>query len=99
MTIDKTKARATNQNELMERTRERIILEHTDLQITVINLENPRDGRKVHEMWKTRAPARTEMSSQKCQVQGLSQNRTLPQGMPVQEKRQESQSCPDTTPG
>ena len=41
MTVDKTKARATNQNELMERTRDRIILEHTDLQITVINLENP----------------------------------------------------------
>ena len=30
---------------------------------------------------------------------GLSQNRTLPQGMPVQEKDQESQSCPDTTLG
>ena len=27
----------------------------------------------------------------------MSQNRTLPQGMPVQEKRQESQSCPGTT--
>ena len=44
------------------------------------------------------APARTEMSSQKYKVQGLSQNRMLPQGMPVQEKDQESQSCPDTTP-
>ena len=41
MTVDKTKARATNRNELVERTRDRIILEHTDLQITVINLENP----------------------------------------------------------
>ena len=50
-------------------------------------------------MWKARAPAGTEMSSQKCKVQGMSQNMTLPQGMPVQEKRQESQSCPDTTPG
>ena len=50
-------------------------------------------------MWKTRAPAGTEMSSQKCKVQGLSQNRTLPQGMQVQEKRQNSQSCPDITPG
>ena len=36
-----TKARATNQNKLVERTRDRIILEHTDLQITVINLQNP----------------------------------------------------------
>ena len=41
MTIDGIKARATNQNELIERTRDRIILEHTDLQITVTNLENP----------------------------------------------------------
>ena len=60
MTVDKTKARATNQNELVEGTRDRIILEHTDLQITV---KTPRDGRKVHEMWKARAPARTEMSN------------------------------------
>ena len=41
MTIDKTEARATNRNELVERTRDRIILERTNLQITVINLENP----------------------------------------------------------
>ena len=41
MTVDKTEARATNKNELVERTRDRIILECTDLQITVINLENP----------------------------------------------------------
>ena len=39
-------------------------------------------------MWKARAPARTEMSSQECKVQGMSQNRTLPQGMAIQEKRQ-----------
>ena len=31
----------SNRNELVERTRDRIILEHTDLQITVINLESP----------------------------------------------------------
>ena len=37
----KTEAKVTNRNELVERTRDRIILEHTDLQITVINLENP----------------------------------------------------------
>ena len=37
--------------------------------------------------------------TKKCKVQGMSQNRTLSQGMPVQEKRQESQSCPDTTSG
>ena len=41
MTVDRRKARATNQNELVEGTRDRIILEHMDLQITVINLENP----------------------------------------------------------
>ena len=41
MTADSSRERATNQNELVERTRDRIILEHTDLQITVISLENP----------------------------------------------------------
>ena len=84
------KGRATNQNELVEGTRDRIILEHTDLQITVISLENPRNGREVQEMWKARAPARTEMCSQECKMQGIPQNRTLPQGTPIQEKRQES---------
>ena len=68
-----------------------------DLQITFINLENPQGWKESDEMWKARAPAGTEMPSQKCKVQGMSQNWTLPQGMPVQEKRQESQSCPDTT--
>ena len=46
-------------------------------------------------MWKTRAPARTEVCSQECKVQGMPQNRTLPQGMSIQKKRQESTSCPD----
>ena len=41
MTIDKTEARATNQNELVEKIRDRIILEHKDLLILVINLEMP----------------------------------------------------------
>ena len=36
-----TRGRATNQNELVERTRNRIILEHKDLQITVISLKKP----------------------------------------------------------
>ena len=40
MTIDRTEARATNQNELVERMGDRIILEYTDLLILVINLEN-----------------------------------------------------------
>ena len=96
MTIDRTRGRATNQNDLVERTRERIILEHKDFQITVTHLENPQDGREVYEMGKTRAPARTEVCSQECKVQGMPQNRTLPQGMSIQEKRQESTSCPDT---
>ena len=43
MTIDRTRGRATNQNELVEGNRERIILEHKDLQITVISLENPQE--------------------------------------------------------
>ena len=41
MTVDKTEARATNQNKLVERIRDRIILKYTDLLILVINLENP----------------------------------------------------------
>ena len=57
----------------------------------------PRNGREVYEMWKTRAPARTEMCRQEYKVQGMPQNRTLPQGMSIQEKRQESTSCPDNT--
>ena len=40
--------------------------------------EPPRDGGKVHEMWKNRSPARTKVSIQECQVQGMSQNKTLP---------------------
>ena len=43
MTIDRTRGRATNQNELVERTRDRIILEYKDLQITVNHLENPQE--------------------------------------------------------
>ena len=43
MTIDRTRERATNQNKLVEETRDRIILEHTDLQITFISLENPQE--------------------------------------------------------
>ena len=90
MTIDRTRGRATNQNKLVEGNRDRIILECKDLQITVISPEISRNGRKVYEMLKARAPARTEMCSQEFKVQGMSQNRTLPQGMPIQEKRQES---------
>ena len=33
--------KSNKQKDLVERTRDRIILEYTDLQITVINLENP----------------------------------------------------------
>ena len=43
MTIDRTRERATNQNELAEGTRDRIIPEHKDLQITVISPENPQE--------------------------------------------------------
>ena len=99
MTIDGTRGRATNQNELVEGTRDRIIPEHKDLQITVTSLENPRSGREVHEMWKTGAPARTEVCSQECKVQGMPQNWTLPQGMQIQEKRQKSQFSPGNNPG
>ena len=62
MTIDKTKARATNRSELVARTRDRIILEHTDLQITVINPENPKE-------WKE--------STRDVENQSTSQNRNV----------------------
>ena len=39
-------------------------------------------------MWKARAPAGTEVCSQECKVQGMPQNWTLPQSMPIQEKKQ-----------
>ena len=41
--VGRTRERATNQNELVEGTWDRIILECKDLQITVINLENPQE--------------------------------------------------------
>ena len=45
MTIDRTRERATKQNELVEETWDRIILEHMDLQITVISLEKGMEGK------------------------------------------------------
>ena len=41
MTIDRTRARTVKRTEVMERIRDRIILEHKDLLILVISLENP----------------------------------------------------------
>ena len=46
MTVDRTRATATKQNEVMERIRDRIILEYKDLLILVINLENPQEWRE-----------------------------------------------------
>ena len=37
----------------------------------------------MYEMWKARAPARPEMCSQECKVQGVPQNWTFRQGMPI----------------
>ena len=45
--------------------------------LTANHLENPRNGRKVYEILKARAPARPEMCSQECQGQGLPQNWTF----------------------
>ena len=45
MTVDKTKAEAIKRTEVMERIRDRIILEHKDLLILVISLENPQEWR------------------------------------------------------
>ena len=41
MTIDRTRGRATNQNKLVERTRDRIILEHKDLQMSHPSRKSP----------------------------------------------------------
>ena len=71
MTIDRTRSRATKRTEVMERIRNRIILEHKDLLILVINLENPQGWREMHEIWKTGKPAGTDVSSQECKVQRL----------------------------
>ena len=46
MTVDRTGARATKRTEVMERIRDRIILEHKDLLILVINLEKPQKWRE-----------------------------------------------------
>ena len=46
MTTDRIRARATKRTEVMERIRNRIILEHKDLLILVINLENPKGCRE-----------------------------------------------------
>ena len=45
MTIDRTRARTTKRTEVMERIRDRINLEHKDLLVLVINLENPQGWR------------------------------------------------------
>ena len=46
MTVDRTRPRATKITEVMERIRDRIILECKDLLILVINLENPQRWRE-----------------------------------------------------
>ena len=90
MTIDRTRERATNQNELMEGTRDRIILEHKDLQITVISPKTPRNGREGYEMWKVKHQPGQKCAAKNAKCKECHKNRTLPQGMPIQEKRQES---------
>ena len=62
----------------VERMWDRLILKCRLLQITATHLENPRNGKEVYEMWKAGVPARPEMCSQECKVQGVLQNRTLP---------------------
>ena len=62
------RGRATNQSAPVEGMGYRINLECRLVQLTANHLETPRNGRKVYEMWKARAPARPEMCSQECQV-------------------------------
>ena len=48
-------------------------------------------------MWKAGASARTEMCSQECKVQGMPQNWTLPQGMPIQKRGKRANLVQATT--
>ena len=50
MTVDRTEARAINQSELVERIRDRIILEHTDLLILVWEGKCMRCGKPDHQL-------------------------------------------------
>ena len=88
MNVDKTEERTANQNELVERSRDRITQKHKDLQILHVNLENPQG-------WKESAtPARTKVSSQEWKVQDMSQNWTFPQCLSEEEESHpESQPC------
>ena len=89
MTIDRTKARATNQNKPVEGTRDRIIREHTDLQITVIQSRKPpgmegkcmRCGNPEHQL-RQKCPAKNAKCKE-CHKIGH-----FHKGIPVQEKRQ-----------
>ena len=62
MTVDKTEARATNKNELVERIRDRI-LPHGSLNSSHQSRKPPGMEGKCMRCGKTRPPARTEMSS------------------------------------
>ena len=63
MTIDRTWARATSQNEIVERIRDRIILEHKDFLILVINLEKPQGWKESASDVENQITSWTEMSS------------------------------------
>ena len=99
MTIDRTSRARTRRMCSVENNWDRINLESKDLLILDIILENPQGwgGGKVHKIWKIGSPARTKVSIQECQVQGMSQNRTLPQGLPKQEESH-PEGSPDYSP-
>ena len=57
--------------------RHRIKQECRLLHLTANHLENPQEWKESVRDVESKAPARPEMCSQECQVQGLPQNLTL----------------------
>ena len=58
MTVDRTRARTAKRTEVMERIGDRINLEHKDLLILVISLENPQGYIKQEYQPGQRCPAK-----------------------------------------
>ena len=68
MTVDITRRKATNQNELVDGTRDRMILECKDLQITATSLENPQEWKG--SAWDVEIQS-TSWDRQKCSTKNV----------------------------
>ena len=99
MTIDRTRARATNQNELVERIRDRIILEHKDLLILVINLENPQGWKESASDMENQITSRNRNVQLRMQSARTITKLDISTRYARPRKEAESQSCSNATPG